>query len=55
MEDFVTYELAVKLKEKWFREKCIRHYYPNSKDWFLTSVPDCENFKDLIEACKELL
>lgn len=26
-EDFVTYELAVKLKEKGFREKCIAYYW----------------------------
>lgn len=25
-EDFVTYELAVKLKEKGFREECLCHY-----------------------------
>lgn len=50
MEDFITYELAVKLKEKGFKEKCIRHYYPNSKDWFLTSAPDCENFSSYVDA-----
>lgn len=26
-EDFVTYELAVKLKEKGFKEKCIAYYW----------------------------
>lgn len=26
MEDFVTFELAVKLKEKGFREGCLRYY-----------------------------
>ena len=26
-EDFVTYELAVKLKDKGFREKCIAYYW----------------------------
>ena len=26
MEDFVTYELAVKLKEKGFKEECLCHY-----------------------------
>ena len=27
MEDFVPYELAVKLKEKGFKEKCIAYYW----------------------------
>lgn len=27
-EDFVTYELAVKLKDKGFKEKCYAYYYP---------------------------
>lgn len=31
-EEFVTYDLAVKLKEKVFREKCKKHCYPNSLD-----------------------
>ena len=29
MEDFVTYEIAVKLKEKGFKEKCIAYYWEN--------------------------
>lgn len=29
MEDFVPYELAVKLKEKGFREECLCHYIDN--------------------------
>lgn len=39
-DDFVTYELAVKLKEKGFREKCLLHYgstgdfYSNSIDTY---------------------
>ena len=28
MEDFVPYELAVKLKEKGFKEKCYAYYFP---------------------------
>lgn len=28
-EDFVTYEIAKKLKEKGFREKCLHHYNNN--------------------------
>lgn len=27
-EDFVTYDIAVKLKEKGFKEKCFAYYYP---------------------------
>ena len=37
-KDFAPFGLAVKLKEKGFREPCIKHYYPNSKDWFISSV-----------------
>ena len=39
-EDFVSFELAVKLKEKGFREKCLLHYestggfYSNSIDTY---------------------
>lgn len=50
MENFVTFEIAKKLKEKGFREKCMRHYYPNSKDWFLSYAPDCENFSSYVDA-----
>lgn len=31
MEDFVTFEIAKKLKEKGFREKCLFHFRPYSK------------------------
>lgn len=34
MEDFVPYELAVKLKEKGFREKCFARYYYSDKAYF---------------------
>ena len=50
MEDFVYFNLAKKLKEKGFREKCIRHYYPKSKDLFLSYAPDCENFSRYVDA-----
>lgn len=50
MEDFVTFEIAKKLKEKGFREKCRKHYYPNSKDWFLSSCLECDNYSDYIDA-----
>ena len=29
MEDFVTFEIAKKLKEKGFKEKCFGWYYPS--------------------------
>ena len=29
MEEFVTYDIALKLKEKGFREKCLHHYNNN--------------------------
>ena len=48
-EDFVTYELAVKLKEKGFREKCKKHCYPNSQDWFTSSMPECDNFSNYLD------
>lgn len=50
MEDFVTFEIAKKLKKKGFREKCMRHYYSKSKDLFLSYAPDCENFGSDIDA-----
>ena len=35
MEDFVTYELAVKLKEKGFRRPCILYYNSDKvRTWF---------------------
>ena len=49
-DDFVTYELADKLKEKGYREKCRKHYYPNSEDWFISSVPECDNFSSYTDA-----
>lgn len=49
-EDFVPYELAVKLKEKGFREKCHKHFYPNSKDWFLSSTLECDNYSSYVDA-----
>ena len=50
MEDFVPYELAKKLKEKGFREKCYKHYYPNIKDWFISSLPECGNYSSYLDA-----
>ncbi len=48
-EDFVSYELAIKLKEKGFREKCQKHCYPNSQDWFISSTPECDNFSNYLD------
>lgn len=48
-EDFVSYDLAVKLKEKGFREKCKKHCYPNSQDWFISSMPECDNFSNYLD------
>lgn len=31
-EDFVSYDLAVKLKEKGFKEQCVAHYYPSGSE-----------------------
>lgn len=44
MEDFVLYELAIKLKEKGFREKCVWHYYDDTKDKYQSSSPQCYNY-----------
>lgn len=48
-EDFVSYDLAVKLKEKGFREKCKKHCYPNSQDWFISSMPECDNYSNYLD------
>lgn len=44
MKDFIPYELAVKLKEKGFREKCVWHYYDDTKDSYKSSLPQCYNY-----------
>lgn len=31
-EEFVTYEISVKLKEKGFKEKCFAYYYPKGSE-----------------------
>ena len=48
--EFVNLEIAKKLQEKGFREKCHKHYYPNSNDWFLSSYPECDNFSSYVDA-----
>jgi hypothetical protein len=37
MEDFVTYEIAVKLKEKGFNERCLAYYTKDSDFFYNTS------------------
>lgn len=49
-EDFVPFETAKKLKEKGFKEKCYKHYYPDSKDWFLSPSPECGNYSSYLDA-----
>ena len=31
-EEFVSYEIAKKLREKGFKRKCVAHYYPSSSE-----------------------
>lgn len=40
-EDFVTYEIAVKLKEKGFKEECLA-YYTTDIDFFYNTTLDSE-------------
>lgn len=43
-EDFVTYELAVKLKKKGFKEQCLAYYSKDSDFYYNTSYgSDVEN------------
>lgn len=43
-EEICTYEVAKLAKEKGFREKCIEHYYDDTKDLYRSSNPQCYNF-----------
>ena len=43
-EELVTYEVAKLAKEKWFREKCIAHYFDDTKDLYRSSNPQCYNW-----------
>ena len=43
-EEICTYEVAKLAKEKGFRERCIEHYYDDTKDLYRSSVPQCYNF-----------
>ena len=44
MSEFVPFEIAKKLKEKGFREKCMWHYYDDTKDIYKSSSPQCYNY-----------
>ena len=39
MEDFVTYEIAVKLKEKGFKDKCFGYYTPEGYEFLPVQTP----------------
>ena len=43
-DEIVTYEVAKLAKEKGFREKCIAHYYDDTKDLYRSSNPQCYNW-----------
>ena len=44
MKEFVTYEIAVKLKEKGFKEQCLAYYTKDSNFYYNTSYgSDVEN------------
>ena len=43
-EEICTYEVCKLAKEKGFRERCIGHYYDDTKDLYCSSVPQCYNF-----------
>lgn len=61
MEDFVTFELAVKLKEKGFREPCLGWYYPfevcgfdyKTSIVFNNSAYRGSNYKDMLVSHKD--
>ena len=43
-EEICTYEVAKLAKEKGFRERCIEHYYDDTKDLYRSSITQCYNF-----------
>ena len=54
MEDFVPFEIAEKLKEKGFREKCLLHYTSNGGFYFNSidtyDIPDQElDYSDFLK------
>ena len=43
-DEICTYEVCKLAKEKGFRERCIEHYYDDTKDLYRSSNPQCYNF-----------
>lgn len=43
-DEICTYEVCKLAKEKGFREKCIAHYYDDTKDLYRSSNPQCYNW-----------
>ena len=39
MEEFVTYDIALKLKEKGFKEKCFAYYFPEGSELCFNKTP----------------
>ena len=37
-EEFVSYEIAKKLREKGFKEQCVAHYYPSCSELFFNQT-----------------
>lgn len=52
-EDFVSFELAVKLKEKGFREKCIA-FYTSTKTFYYNNTNVCADVTDLLDCCNAI-
>lgn len=46
MEDIVPFKIAQKLKDKGFREKCVWHYYDDTKEKYKSFSPQCHNSGD---------
>lgn len=49
-KDFVPFELAAKLKEKGFREKCIA-FYTSTKTFYYNNTNVCADVTDLLDCC----
>lgn len=43
-DEICTYEVAKLAKERGFRERCVEHYYDDTKDLYRSSNPQCYNF-----------
>ena len=50
--DFVSFDLAKKLKEKGFREKCLA-FYTSTKSFYYNNTNVCSDVEDLLECCNE--